>query len=220
MLVPIAGVAAVAVAAGAWFALRPTSTADTAPPPVVASASAPAALPAPAPASVPESPPSAVAPAAVPASAPAATPAASGDAVAKAEPVDDAAARQRKADAEAKAKADQETRAKVKAEAEAILADAARARGDAPSQAVADVPVAPPPKPKVADAKAEAADTFRKGYEAYLTGHVPEGIRMMERADTMGAPGARARLCAIYRKPTAAEGKDFLKEANKCKGVD
>ena len=65
-----------------------------------------------------------------------------------------------------------------------------------------------------------AADTFRKGYEAYLTGHVPEGIRQMERADAMGAPGARSRLCAIYRKPTAAEGKDFLKEANKCKGVD
>ena len=72
----------------------------------------------------------------------------------------------------------------------------------------------------VADAKADAADTFRKGYEAYLAGHVPEGIRMMERADAMGAPGARSRLCAIYRKPTAAEGKDFLKEANKCKGVD
>jgi hypothetical protein len=70
------------------------------------------------------------------------------------------------------------------------------------------------------DPKAEAADMFRKGYEAYLTGHVAEGIRMMERADAMGAQGARARLCAIYRKPTAAEGKDFLKEANKCKGVD
>jgi hypothetical protein len=75
-------------------------------------------------------------------------------------------------------------------------------------------------KIKPADAKAEAADTFRKGYEAYLAGRVPEGIRMMERADSMGAPGARARLCAIYRKPTAAEGKDFLKDANKCKGVD
>ncbi|MBC7663341.1 MAG: hypothetical protein H7276_06000, partial [Caulobacter sp.] len=71
-----------------------------------------------------------------------------------------------------------------------------------------------------ADAKADAAETFRKGYDAYLAGRVPEGIRMMERADSMGAPGARARLCAIYRKPTAAEGKDFLKEANKCKGVD
>jgi hypothetical protein len=85
---------------------------------------------------------------------------------------------------------------------------------------------APPPAPTAAptpaakDAKADAAETFRKGYEAYLAGHVPEGIRQMERADAMGAPGARARLCAIYRKPTAAEGKDFLKEANKCKGVD
>ncbi len=70
------------------------------------------------------------------------------------------------------------------------------------------------------DAHADAADLLRKGYEAYLAGRVPEGIRQMERADAMGAPGARGRLCAIYRKPTAAEGKDFLKEANKCKGVD
>ncbi len=69
-------------------------------------------------------------------------------------------------------------------------------------------------------AKADAADTFRKGYEAYLSGHVAEGIGLMEKADAVGAPGARARLCAIYRKPTAAEGKDFLKEANKCKGID
>jgi hypothetical protein len=70
------------------------------------------------------------------------------------------------------------------------------------------------------DAEADAVETFRKGYEAYLAGNVHQGIVTMERADAMGAPGARARLCAIYRKPTAAEGQDFLKEANKCKGVE
>ena len=91
----------------------------------------------------------------------------------------------------------------------------AMAKADADAAAAAAKPTRQEPPAEPTD----AASVFRKGYEAYLAGRVPEGIRMMERADSMGAPGARARLCAIYRKPTAAEGKDFLKEFNKCQAV-
>jgi membrane protein involved in colicin uptake len=130
---------------------------------------------------------------------------------------DGSAARQRQIDEEATRKAELEARAKAKAEADAKAradAQAARAKADAEAAAAAARPAA------ATDAKSDAAEVLRLGQEAYLAGRVPEGIRQMERADAMGAPGARARLCAIYRKPTAAEGKDFLKEANKCKGVD
>jgi len=193
LLLPIAGAAVVVLAAGAWLALKPSAGTDNAPPAVTTTAApTPAAAPAPAPA-----------PAASPATA----------------PVDDGnAARQRQADEEAATrKAELEARARAKAEAEAKAradAQAAKAKADAEAEAAAGRPAAP------ADAKSDAAEVLRLGYEAYLAGRVPEGIRQMERADAMGAPGARARLCAIYRKPTAAEGKDFLKEANKCKGVD
>jgi|GEM_PF-993980 len=239
MLVPIAGLAVVAVAAGAWFVMRPAPapTGEVAPPPPVKTVPAPAPapapaqapMPAPAPAPTPAPAPAPVEPTPAPAPAPAAKPSAE-DAAAKAKA---------DADAKAKAKADAEARAKAKADAEAAAkaqADAAKARADADAAAKAQADADAKAKAKAdadaaaakaqaeakpkADPKADAAETFRKGYEAYLAGHVPEGIRLMERADSMGAPGARARLCAIYRKPTAAEGKDFLKEANKCKGVD
>jgi membrane protein involved in colicin uptake len=176
-------------------------------------------------------------PAAAPASAPIGAAQADGAASkATALPVDDAEARQRKADEDVRKKAEAELKAKAKAEIElqrkADLEAKAKADGDgkppsdadakakAKADAKADADAAAAAKPVKSDPKAEAAEAFRKGYEAYLSGRVPEGIRMMEKADSMGAQGARARLCAIYRKPTAAEGKDFLKEANKCKGVD
>jgi len=227
MLVPIVGLAAVAIAAGAWFALRPAPApkVDYAPPPPATAPAAPVPAQAPTPAPAPAPAPAEQAPPPAPVPAPATQPT-----------VEDAAA---KAKAEADAKAKAEARAKAKADAEAAKAQAdaaakAKADVDAAVKAQADIDAkakakadadakaraeADAVKPK-SDPKADAADTFRKGYEAYLAGHVPEGIRLMERADSMGAPGARARLCAIYRKPTAAEGKDFLKEANKCKGVD
>jgi tRNA A-37 threonylcarbamoyl transferase component Bud32 len=159
-LLPIAGVAVVALAVGAWFALRPAPTGEAVGPPsgVTTAASVPAPMPGPAPAPA--------------ARAPDLETKAHGDAEGKPQP-----------DADAKAKVDADKQVKT-------------------------------------DPKADAADMFRKGYEAYLAGRVPEGIRMMERADAMSAQGVRARLCAIYRRPTAAEGKDFLKEAKKCKGVD
>jgi serine/threonine protein kinase len=237
MRLPVVGLAAVAVAAGAWFVLRPAPApraGEVPPPPAAIAAVAPVPPPAPAPTPAPAAAPT---PAPAPAPAAQASVAASEPAEA-AKPTEDEVAAKAKADAEAKAKL--EARAKAKADAEAakaqadaasrpkvdtdtaanVAADAdvkakAKAKADA-DKAKADLEVV---KPKT-DPKAEAADTFRKGYEAYLAGHVPEGIRMMERADAMGAQGARARLCAIYRKPTAAEGKDFLKEANKCKGID
>ena len=208
-------------------------------PPAVVATAAPS--PAPVPSAV-QTPPSAVqppvdVPAAAPASAPITVAQADGAASkATALPVDDAEARQRKADEDARKKADAELKAKAKAEIElqrkADLEAKAKADGDgkppsdadakakAKADAKADAEAAAATKPVKSDPKAEAAEAFRKGYEAYLSGRVPEGIRMMEKADSMGAQGARARLCAIYRKPTAAEGKDFLKEANKCKGVD
>ena len=195
LLLPIAGLAIVVLAAGAWWVSRPAPGADN-PPPVVATTAtpAPAAAPVPAPA---------------PAPAPAASPAAA--------PADDGAAeKQRQAEAEATREAELEAQAKARAEAQV-----AKARADAEARAKADAQAAAA-KQQVAqaDPRSDAAEVFRLGYDAYLAGRVPEGIRQMERADAMGAPGARARLCAIYRKPTAAEGKDFLKEANKCKGVD
>jgi hypothetical protein len=240
-LIPIAGVAVVVLAAGAWFALRPAPSGEPVEPPAVVATAAPA----PAPSAV-QTPPSAVqppvdVPAAASASAPITVPQSDGAASkATALPVDDAEARQRKADEDARKKADAELKAKAKAEIElqrkADLEAKTKADGDAkpPSDAdakadakakakadaKADAEAAAATKPVKSDPKAEAAEAFRKGYEAYLSGRVPEGIRMMEKADSMGAQGARARLCAIYRKPTAAEGKDFLKEANKCKGVD
>ena len=138
----------------------------------------------------------------------------------------------------AKARLDLENRAKTLVETEQL-----HPGGTDKTVAATDVPAEPevrPVKKGKVDAETSAAasaaataiaavakpkpddpaDVFHQGYVAYLAGHVPEGIRMMERADAMGAKGARSRLCAIYRKPTAAEGKDFLKEANKCKGVD
>ena len=254
MMLPIVGVAVVAIAAGAWFALRPAPTPDV----TVASAESPVAASAPATASAPEaaaeassakvatsasqptseSPvPAAVQAPTPPAQPPAAQPdavkpdAAEPDAgkpvvdpaaaakhaedVAAKKAADDEVARQKKLDdaAARKAKADADAEAKAKAKADADAK--AKVDTDAASKTDADA------KAKAADAaKQEAAETFRKGYETYLAGRVPEGIRQMEKADAMGAPGARSRLCAIYRKPTAAEGKDFLKEASKCKGVD
>ena len=149
---------------------------------------------------------SALAPAPAPAPAPAASPA---EASAAAD--DGSAARQRRAEEEATRKAELEAQAKARADAQA-------AKGRADAEAKAQVAAAS--QPPRTEPGSDAAELFRQGYEAYLAGRVPEGIRQMERADTMGATGARARLCAIYRKPTAAEGKDFLKEANKCKGID
>ena len=218
MLVPIAGVAVVVLAAGAWFALKPASApvAGNAPPPAAAIG---APVPAPAPAAAPAPAPVV----ASPAPAPVPDGGASVAAATVNPAVDDAAARQRKADEEARRKAALETQAKAKADADAKAradADAAKAKADADAKAQADAEAAAARQPPRTDARSDAAEVFRKGYEAYLAGRVPEGIRQMERADAMGAPGARARLCAIYRKPTAAEGKDFLKEANKCKGVD
>ena len=253
LLLPIAGAAVVAIAAGAWFALRPASVPTgeaAAPPPAVAASAAPTPAPAPAPVTPPPvAQPAPAAPDNTAATKAAADQAAAAKAAADkraadakaANPAADEAAAQRKADEEAKRKADVEARAKAKADAEQqhkADADAAKAKADsdakaqadadakakiksdADAKAKADADAAAAAKPAKTDTKADAADAFRKGYEAYLAGRVPEGIRQMERADAMGAPGARARLCAIYRKPTAAEGKDFLKEANKCKGVD
>ena len=216
MLLPIAGVAVVALAAGAWFALKPSPApvAGNAPPPAAA-IGAPVPAPAAAPAPVPL--------VASPAPAPAPDGGASAAAATVNPAVDDAAARQRKADEDARRKAALETQAKAKADADAkarVDADAAKTKADADAKAQADAEAAAARQPPRTDARSDAAEVFRKGYEAYLAGRVPEGIRQMERADAMGAPGARARLCAIYRKPTSAEGKDFLKEANKCKGVD
>jgi tRNA A-37 threonylcarbamoyl transferase component Bud32 len=190
LLLPLAGVAVAVLAAGAWWVWKPAPGADN-PPPVVATTA---------------TPPPAATPMAAPAPAPAASPAAD----------DGAAERQRQADAEATRKAELEAQAKARTDAQA-----AKAQADAQARAKADTQAAAA-KQQVAQAepKSDAAEVFRLGYDAYLAGRVPEGIRQMERADAMGAPGARARLCAIYRKPTAAEGKDFLKEANKCKGVD
>ena len=252
-MLPIAGAAVVAIAAGAWFALRPAPapTGETAalPPAVIASAepaSVPVAQPASAAASRPDTGPVKVA-------ADQGVDKHAADAASANSAADDEAARQRKADDDAKKKADAEARAKAradadqqrkaetesakaasdatppvdadakakaKADAEAKAKARADAKADADAKARADAETAVAAKPVKTDPKADAADAFRKGYEAYLAGRVPEGVRQMERADAMGAPGARARLCAIYRKPTAAEGKDFLKEANKCKGVD
>jgi len=193
LLMPIAGVAVVVLAAGALLVLKPSPGSGNAPAVTTAAAPTPAAAPVPA---------SAPAPAASPAAA----------------PVDDgSAARQRQADEEATRKAELEARAKAEAEARA-RADAQAAKAKADAEAAAASAATRPAAPT--DAKSDAAEALRLGYETYLAGRVPEGIRQMERADAMGAPGARARLCAIYRKPTAAEGKDFLKEAAKCKGVD
>ena len=235
LLLPIAGVALVAIAAGTWFATRPSSPpVDNAPvaasAPVVTAAASEAAPPVVAPpppvASAAASAPVVVAQAEAP----------SAPVVAERPPTDDAA--QQKAEEDARKKAEAEAAKKAKAEEaakrKADAASAAEAAGkggvDADTEARAlqklnqgthatdtDVGNAKPPK---SDPKADAAALFRKGYEIYLSGNVPEGVRTMERADAQGAPGARARLCAIYRKPTAAEGKDFLKEANKCKGID
>jgi len=235
LLVPLVGVAAVAIAAGAWFVLRPapaTAVAAVEPaasaPGVVSPGGAPAASEAmaPVPAQAAEAAASAPAiaasteavattpaPAAIPTPGPAASAAADRNA-------EDLAAR----------KADAGAARRLKAEVDAIrAAQAASAAGKVETVARLDakpdarpkpeVDTAPPPKAKPADAKADAAETFRKGYAAYLAGQVPEGVRQMEKADAMGAPGARSRLCAIYRKATAAEGKDFLKEATKCQGV-
>ena len=233
LLLPIAGVAVVVVAAGAWFATRSSGPqAGDAPvaasAPVVTAAASESAPPAVAPppvASAPTAPPVVVAQVDT-ASAAAVADQQSVDAAAQHKAEEDA---QKKADAEAAKKAKAEEAARRKAEA-ASAADAGKGGVDAETEAralqrlnqgthvaEADAANAKPPK---SDPKADAAALFRKGYEAYLAGNVPEGVRAMERADAQGAPGARARLCAIYRKPTAAEGKDFLKEANKCKGID
>jgi hypothetical protein len=232
LLLPIAGVAVVAVVAGAWLATRsgpqPGNTPVAASAPVVTAAvseSAPPAVAPPPVASAPVASPVVVAQADT-ASAPAAADPQSVDAAAQRKAEEDA---QKKAEAEAAKKAKAEEAARRKAEA-ASAADAGRGGVDADTEAralqrlnqgtrvaEADTANARPPK---SDPRADAAALFRKGYEAYLAGNVPEGVRTMERADAQGAPGARARLCAIYRKPTAAEGKDFLKEANKCKGID
>ncbi len=246
MMLPIAGAAVVVLAAGAWFALRPAPAPTGEATPSAPAAASAAAVPAPAPVAPTPAPAPAPAPAQAvqaPAVQPAPAPAPSPEGAGKPTnpPADDAAARQRKADEDARKKADADARAKAradqdqqhkadgdakaKADADAKAqadADKAKAKADADAKAKADADAAAAAKPaKATDtSKQDAADTFRKGYEAYLAGRVPEGIRQMERADAMGAPGARARLCAIYRKPTAAEGKDFLKEANKCKGVD
>ena len=246
LLVPIAGAAVVVLAAGAYFALKPAPapSGETAPPPVAASA-APVAAPTPAPAPAPVASPAPAPVDATAAAAAAAKIAADKAAANKATnpQSDDAAARQRKAVEDARLKSDQDAQAKAKADADAkaksdaaaaqakVDADAkaqadadakakAKADADAKAKADADAAAAAAKQPPKTDARSDAAEIFRKGNEAYLAGRVPEGIRQMERADAMGAPGARARLCAIYRKPTAAEGKDFLKEANKCKGVD
>ena len=187
LLLPIAGAAAVVIAAGAWWVLKPGLAPDN-PRPVAAATPAPAPTPAPA-----------ASPAAVPAD-------------------DGAAARQREAEAAATRQAELDAQAKADADAKARAdAQAAKARVDAEAKAKAD---AARQQVAQADPKSDAAAVFRLGYDAYLSGRVAEGVRQMERADAMGAPGARARLCAIYRKPTAAEGKDFLKEAAKCKDVD
>jgi len=226
LLLPIAGAAVVAIAAGAWFATRPSgASADE------AAASAPAAVAAASAAPVPAVAPPPVASAPVveaqadAASAPAATdkPPVADDAAAQRKAQED---EQKKAEAEAAKKAarDEEiARRRAEAASATIAAEGAHA-SDAASggrkpktDVVAD---AEPAKPVKSDPKADAAALFRKGYAAYLSGNVAEGVKTMERADAMGAPGARSRLCAIYRKPTAAEGKDFLKEANKCAGVD
>ncbi|MFL6698997.1 MAG: hypothetical protein ACJ8GJ_17665, partial [Vitreoscilla sp.] len=205
LLVPIAGAAVVVLAVGGWFALRPAPGADNAPPAAANAASAPAA-PAPAPAPM-QAPAPVPAPAASPVEASAAT---------SASPASQRSALEeamRRADLEAQGQAKARTEAETKARADAQAAKA-KADGDAGAQ------VAAASQPSRTEPGSDAAELFRQGYAAYLAGRVPEGIRQMERADAMGATGARARLCAIYRKPTAAEGKDFLKEANKCKDID
>jgi hypothetical protein len=248
-LVPIAGAAVVVAAAGAWFLLRPSAptTAPAPAPAVAASAPAPAPAPAPTPAAQPAPPPSPdAAQAAKAAEEQAAAKRAADEAAANKRAQDDAAKlkdkaaqeaalKKAQADAAAKAKADADAAAKAKADADA--AAKAKADADAAAKAKADADTAAKAKADAdaaakaradaeaaskaeATAKVDPADLLRRGQEAYRAGRVPEGVRLMERADAAGAPGARSALCAIYRKPTAAEGKDFLKEASKCKGVD
>jgi len=233
LLLPIVGVAVVAIAAGAWFATRPSAPAAdnaAASAPVVATSASAVAEPA-STAPVAASTPVVVAQADAASAPAAASQPAADDAATQKESEDDAqkkadaeAARQAKADAAAQRKLDAASQAggkpAVDPDAEAKAKAQLKAEALAKARSLDQEVVTPPVKPPRSDPKADAADMFRKGYEAYLTGNVPEGVRMMERADAMGAQGARARLCAIYRKPTAAEGKDFLKEANKCKGVD
>jgi len=95
-----------------------------------------------------------------------------------------------------------------------IAAALSASSGRAVNAAVRQGPYVAPPDPV-----AIASQLFQKGNEAYLRGDVREGIRMMQDAERMGAPGAHERLCAIYRTPKATQGRDPWLASYNCKGV-